>query len=339
MEDASQRGWVDANQREWVGARTPKLAFETMYHPSLRSEPLWTMYKRFVEAYSRRVLTNDADGLSAFSGLLSRLEELFHTEFTDGLPVNELHWSLLWKTRRSRNSKNLSWRQFKESNENILPSWTWAAWRGAIEFSSHEGFSTNAVIFRATSSVPLNAIYNRKFTAPRCRVDSKYFSNLLPMVVEVASSPLSTGKASRDRKNDYEINNGERDQIGTGSADDMKAIDFPGNGVFLRIAQQSRRDKATRCQALLVKLGDFPLLDSPEAIATKLKEKVTEWMILGELGTEKEINDLLLRHRCSDRKKFTEEDNIFLACRLGVGYIDIVEWDKAEVRKVLVFLG
>jgi hypothetical protein len=91
-------------------------------------------YCRHVEAYSARNLTNGADILNAFQGVLHMMEPHLHTEFCWGLPLSVFDGALLWS-----GAGNLTRRMDKKAPrldaESVLfPSWSWAGWKGAVRF-------------------------------------------------------------------------------------------------------------------------------------------------------------------------------------------------------------
>jgi hypothetical protein len=89
-----------------------------------------------VESYSARNLTNGADILNAFQGIMHMMEQKLNTEFCWGLPLTIFDGALLWSgagslTRRTDKHMHAP----KLTAESVLfPSWSWAGWNGAVHF-------------------------------------------------------------------------------------------------------------------------------------------------------------------------------------------------------------
>ena len=91
-------------------------------------------YCRHVEAYSIRNLTNGADILNAFQGVMHAMEPSLRTEFCWGLPLSAFDGALLWTgagdlTRRMDKSAPTL-----DAESVLFPSWSWAGWVGPVRF-------------------------------------------------------------------------------------------------------------------------------------------------------------------------------------------------------------
>ena len=86
-------------------------------------------YCKLVSGYSTRHLTYESDGLRAVSGLLRRLEISFGVGFVCGIPKDTMPEFLLWNHQLQLNLPKAIQRRAS------IPSWTWAGWSGAVEFS------------------------------------------------------------------------------------------------------------------------------------------------------------------------------------------------------------
>ena len=96
-------------------------------HLLLDKDEWWKTYSTAVTAYSGRNLTFEADIINAFEGIVEHLrtQRPIHTAFNN--LDTELDYSLLWEpiryvTRRPR------------TEDQFVPSWSWAAWKGEVEF-------------------------------------------------------------------------------------------------------------------------------------------------------------------------------------------------------------
>ena len=70
--------------------------------------------------YSYRRMTNDEDALHALFGILQRLQSLYTKGFFSGIPVEDLHWGLLWQS------------QGPPTRRPGFPTWSWAGWKCGI---------------------------------------------------------------------------------------------------------------------------------------------------------------------------------------------------------------
>jgi hypothetical protein len=81
------------------------------------------IYQDIVEDYTAKNLTYGIDILNAFSGLVAALE-YGYGEFLYGLPSSAIDFALLW-TPESVSSR-------RRDHFPILPSWSWAGWKGSV---------------------------------------------------------------------------------------------------------------------------------------------------------------------------------------------------------------
>jgi hypothetical protein len=70
--------------------------------------------------YSYRSMTNPADGLNAFSGILQFLESMYPKSFYCGLPIEDYQWGLLWRS------------QYPPRRRAGFPTWSWSGWQGGL---------------------------------------------------------------------------------------------------------------------------------------------------------------------------------------------------------------
>lgn len=65
-------------------------------------------------------MTNPADGLRAFSGILQFLESMYPKSFYCRLPIEDFQWGLLWRS------------QYTPTRRVGFPSWSWSGWQGGL---------------------------------------------------------------------------------------------------------------------------------------------------------------------------------------------------------------
>ena len=70
-----------------------------------------------VTLYCYRSMTKEVDALSAFKGVLQRLETMYDGGFFGGLPEADFQWGLLWQS------------QARPERRKGFPTWSWAGWR------------------------------------------------------------------------------------------------------------------------------------------------------------------------------------------------------------------
>jgi hypothetical protein len=79
--------------------------------------------------YSKRGLTEKTDRCAAISGLESRIAQAKKCETRFGIFQSFLHRSLLWQRSEERDTDRIDY------GAQIVPSWSWMAYNGSIEFT------------------------------------------------------------------------------------------------------------------------------------------------------------------------------------------------------------
>ena len=79
--------------------------------------------------YSKRGLTEKTDRCAAISGLSSRIAQAKKCETRFGIFQSFLHRSLLWERSEERDTDRIDY------GAQIVPSWSWMAYNGSIEFT------------------------------------------------------------------------------------------------------------------------------------------------------------------------------------------------------------
>ncbi|QIX01626.1 hypothetical protein AMS68_007143 [Peltaster fructicola] len=102
-------------------------------------------YRRLVELYSQRAMSDASDGLNALSGILRALQARFGLDFIWGMPSRWLGAALTWPTEYDMNGvtrrsalvyPRLPGSDYEDSSEVRckFPSWSWVGWEGKIIF-------------------------------------------------------------------------------------------------------------------------------------------------------------------------------------------------------------
>jgi hypothetical protein len=79
-------------------------------------------YGYALNLYSARKVRYAEDRVKAFAGILQSLDTVYPRGFIEGLPIEDLNWGLLWRSR------------YPSPRRAEFPSWSWAGWDGAVWF-------------------------------------------------------------------------------------------------------------------------------------------------------------------------------------------------------------
>lgn len=90
------------------------------------------LFQHLFTTYSTCALTYATDRPAAISGLLERMSEVLGTKTQYGIIDRFLHRSLIW--RSSGKSGDLKRLAFGNKRKKQVPSWSWLAYDGAIEY-------------------------------------------------------------------------------------------------------------------------------------------------------------------------------------------------------------
>lgn len=112
---------------------------------SLRAPPQWMSYiymghyMSIIGKYTRRRLTMESDIVNAVTALLNAMAKGFKLAggnpgqaFCFGMPIVDLELALVWQPTSNTSCVR---RATGDGNMTLWPSWSWAAWRGAVQYS------------------------------------------------------------------------------------------------------------------------------------------------------------------------------------------------------------
>ena len=85
------------------------------------------MWQLLVKEYSTRILSFELDVLAAIAGVQEVFGRIFPQDILYGMPLSIIQTALLWHPRTSL-------RRRKDGKKNLLPSWTWTAWIGEVDW-------------------------------------------------------------------------------------------------------------------------------------------------------------------------------------------------------------
>lgn len=100
-----------------------------IYFPNLQPWFVASMWQLLVYEYSTRTLSYESDVLAALAGVQEIFGRIFPQDILYGMPLSVIQTALLWHPRASL-------RRRKDGEKNLLPSWTWAAWLGKVDWRS-----------------------------------------------------------------------------------------------------------------------------------------------------------------------------------------------------------
>ena len=104
-----------------------------IYYPNLQSWFVASMWQSLVNEYSTRILSHELDVLAAIAGVQEVFGRIFPQEILYGMPLSIIQTALLWNPRTSL-------RRRKDGKKNLLPSWTWTAWIGEVDWQYNLNF-------------------------------------------------------------------------------------------------------------------------------------------------------------------------------------------------------
>ena len=111
--------------REW----SQTASWFQIYHPNSQSWFVASMWQLLVNEYSTRTLSYESDVLAALAGVQEIFGRIFPQDILYGMPLSVLQTALLWHPRTSL-------RRRKDGKKKLLPSWTWTAWVGEVDWQN-----------------------------------------------------------------------------------------------------------------------------------------------------------------------------------------------------------
>jgi hypothetical protein len=94
----------------------------------MKQETLWNIYRKAVKGYTQRNMSVQSDAVNAFAGITHLIAQGTNTKFWYGMPEFAFDQALLWVPRETLS------RRVDAEGVPLLPSWTWAAWKGHTSY-------------------------------------------------------------------------------------------------------------------------------------------------------------------------------------------------------------
>jgi hypothetical protein len=96
-----------------------------------------------VETYTLRRLTRESDIMNAFTALINAMTKGYHwaggdpgKAFRFGMPLGDLELALVWQPAANASHER---RLPADRDTTAWPSWSWAAWKGAVRYDGYGG--------------------------------------------------------------------------------------------------------------------------------------------------------------------------------------------------------
>ena len=115
---------------EWSRIASPL----QIHYPNSQPWFVASMWQSLVNEYSIRTLSYESDVLAAIAGVQEVFGRIFPQDILYGTPLSIIQTALLWHPRTSL-------RRRKDGKKNLLPSWTWTAWIGEVDWQYDESES------------------------------------------------------------------------------------------------------------------------------------------------------------------------------------------------------
>ncbi|KAJ8585794.1 HET-domain-containing protein [Rhizopogon salebrosus TDB-379] len=100
-------------------------------------------YMTMVETYTLRRLTRESDIMNAFTALINAMTKGYHwaggdpgKAFWFGMPLGDLELALVWQPAANASHER---RLPADGDMTAWPSWSWAAWKGAVRYDGYGG--------------------------------------------------------------------------------------------------------------------------------------------------------------------------------------------------------
>lgn len=136
---------LQARGSEMMGSMEPRDdAMKTRMRGTQRIETVW---QKAIHDYGKRSLTYVTDRLPAMSGVASRFQPLFKTEYIAGLWRQRMVLDLAWERSGVLSVVDVA---LKPSMDNSVPSWSWASIHGSASYGLQHHFREVRVEYSVT---------------------------------------------------------------------------------------------------------------------------------------------------------------------------------------------
>ncbi|KAF4628402.1 hypothetical protein G7Y89_g9750 [Cudoniella acicularis] len=219
------------------------------------------LYEICIAHYTTRQMSYDTDSLNAFKGLLKVMQQQFETRTTFGLLNRQLLKSLAWRPSKTlrRRTETFTTVEGVTYEKPLFPSWTWAAWEGAVIYDSpsYHGINPMCLVFEPLP-IPLPAIQPlaHRFSSQvllQKSEEERELMGMLPIVAKCATFDFTSTQKTNfpvfftlSRCSDARF----RDDIS-----DEEALHLSARETFILLYKHWRKYRV-----MLIDLFEYPLL-------------------------------------------------------------------------------
>jgi hypothetical protein len=331
-----------------------------------RGEEACQMYKAAIEEYTRRALSYQTDGLNAFQGLATFLGRLLECDMAYGCPkrmlVNCLTWrpqsdialTKEWPRRRMRlddaNGKN------DDHLLPLFPSWAWVAWKATCRIQLMRYFywgSEMKILDKSSfSRIPSSTNLRRRFptTQSSGQCEGGFLEGIVPIVTKMGRLQMVEAEDAPGHVDILTMEGqsaGSCDVRGMMDTKDLQQRD----AILIQIWVEHNKGKGSNGNVMLVSLHEFPPGDQNRELGlvkaladecstvTQSSDATAQGMNANPNFQRRMEGDCPSSLMVRRSPTGLQPENIFLASRLGVGYVDFGKWIECNPQDALVFLG
>ncbi|KAL2827779.1 heterokaryon incompatibility protein-domain-containing protein [Aspergillus cavernicola] len=357
---------------EWGLGQLIELASNMM--PSTKKDNIAqrapSMYAAAVREYTRRELTYQQDGLNAFRGIERLFRVFIGCQTIAGCPMplllSGLAWNLQdifgnWPLRRMSRD-----RKAQENDDNdlhlipLLPSWTWAAWKGSFRIRLKQMYlqGSELKVFEPSQFSPIPAASSTtssgyKFAltgGSRGQRGKNFLKNVLPVLAKVSRDHFQI-TATENGFVDISTPDGQL----VGDCDvrgmlDISTLSTAQDAVLAQLCIDPVDGKLDfTCTVLLIQLHDLCDTQTQPALARKLVTEAASSTMVHDFAFQQIQDDARFRGRI--RLQECPGDLVvpqsvpssittpLLATRIGLGYVRGASWRDSRPSDSLVFLA
>ncbi|KAL8396688.1 hypothetical protein RB594_003668 [Gaeumannomyces avenae] len=142
--------------------------YDDRYQMAFKESDIFEIYATSVAEYTRRTLTNEADKIRGFQGVLNQLQVQMRCWFFQGIPTSAFVDGLLWQ---------MCLGDVKPGPRRItkFPSWSWAGWRGPVAYGAGGPKSLSNICECTASQVAIETVDGARLSVrsdtPSCQVE------------------------------------------------------------------------------------------------------------------------------------------------------------------------
>jgi hypothetical protein len=238
----------------------------------------------------------------------------------------------------------------------LFPSWTWVAWKAAsrIQLMPYFFWGSEMKILDTSSfsRIPSSAHLRYRFSTTQSNGQNEgaFLEGIAPILTKMGHFQMVE---TEDAPGHVDILTMDRQYAG--SCDIRGMMDPKGlqqsHAILIQIWVEHNNGKGSNCNVMLISPHEFPAgdqnqrLDLVKALAdqcstvSQCSEATAQWMNKKPKFQAKMEGDCPSSLIVRRSPKGLQPENILLASRLGVGYVNFDKWIECDPQDVLIFLG